>query len=74
MVINSRKMFLFVFLIKSLLAEPELIETVDLSYGKFDAYFMEPLEIEEVKFSLSQTRFFENRRKPETKLSKLVMN
>ena len=50
-------MFLFVLLIKNLFAEPELIETVDLSYGKFDAYFMDPVEMEEVRFSLSQSRF-----------------
>ena len=29
--------------------DPEFIETVELSYGKYDAYFMSPLEMEEGK-------------------------
>ena len=30
-------------------ADPEFIETVELTYGKYDVYFMSPLEIEEGK-------------------------
>ena len=40
-------------------ADPEFIETVELTYGKYDVYFMSPLEMEEgkiVSFDLFQLK------------------
>ena len=43
-------MLLFIALISKVISiDPEFIETVELSYGKFDAYFMSPLEMKEGK-------------------------
>ena len=44
------KMLLFIFFINHLSAERRLIETIELSYGQFDAYFMDPVEMEQARF------------------------